>query len=209
MRASTSPALSSAPAVPWSSSRPISVPSRSSRTNSEARSPWARAAKRPARDSPSLRHGSLRMGHMITFPYARRAIEFPGGSVRETEEGLMELKGKEELRNEILQYWLRSAWVYPFEGPDERTYLRLTPGGRLKMRRRIGELEKSLGVDGVELARQEEAGTLPVERDRLELAMMVHAYDTERRLIQSQGATLGTPAVTLEDQEEEEGPDTI
>jgi hypothetical protein len=111
----------------------------------------------------------------------------------------MELRNKEELRNEILQYWLQSAWVYPFEGPDERTYLRLTPGGRLKMRRRIGELEKSLGVDGVELARQEEAGTLPVERDRLELAMMVHAYDTERRLIQSQGATLGTPAVMLED----------
>ena len=117
----------------------------------------------------------------------------------------MELKGKEELRNEILQYWLRSAWVYPFEGPDERTYLRLTPGGRLKMRRRIGELERALGVEGPELARQEEAGTLPVERDRLELAMMVHAYDSERRLIQSQGAALGTPAVTLEDPEEETG----
>jgi hypothetical protein len=71
----------------------------------------------------------------------------------------MELKGKEELRNEILQYWLRCAWVYPFEGPDERTYLRLTPGGRLKIRRRIGELERSLGVDGAELARQDEAGT--------------------------------------------------
>ena len=54
----------------------------------------------------------------------------------------MELKNKEELRNEILQYWLQSAWVYPFQGPDERTYLRLTPGGRLKMRRRIGELER-------------------------------------------------------------------
>jgi hypothetical protein len=37
--------------------------------------------------------------------------------------------------------------------------------------------------------------------------MMVQAYDTERRLIQSQGAALGTPAVTLEEQEEE-GPDT-
>ncbi|HEX6710045.1 MAG TPA: hypothetical protein VF068_06900 [Rubrobacter sp.] len=116
----------------------------------------------------------------------------------------MELRNKEELRSEILQYWLRSAWVYPFQGPDERTYLRLTPGGRLKMRRRIGELEKSLGVEGAELARQEEAGTLPVERDRLELAMMVQAYDSERRLIQSQGATLGTPAVTLE---EEAGPE--
>ena len=119
----------------------------------------------------------------------------------------MELKNKEELRSEILQYWLRSAWVYPFQGPDERTYLRLTPGGRLKMRRRIGELEKTLGVEGTELARQEEAGTLPVERDRLELAMMVQAYDSERRLIQSQGATLGTPAVTLEEPEEEAGPD--
>lgn len=112
----------------------------------------------------------------------------------------MELKSKEELKNEILQYWLRSAWVYPFEGPDEHTYLRLTPGGRLKIRRRIGELEKSLGVEGAELARQDEAGTLPVERDRLELAMMVQAYDTERRLLGSQGATLGTPAVTLEEE---------
>ena len=118
----------------------------------------------------------------------------------------MELKNKEELRNEILQYWLRSAWVYPFEGPDERTYLRLTPGGRLKMRRRIGELEKDLGVDGTELARQDEAGTLPVERDRLELAMMVQAYDTERRLLVSQGTTLGTPAVALEDETEPENP---
>ena len=116
----------------------------------------------------------------------------------------MELKNKDELRNEILQYWLRSAWVYPFEGPDERTYLRLTPGGRLKMRRRIGELEKDLGVDGTELARQDEAGTLPVERDRLELAMMVQAYDTERRLLVSQGTTLGTPAVALEDETEME-----
>ena len=120
----------------------------------------------------------------------------------------MELRNKEELKNEILQYWLRSAWVYPFEGPDERTYLRLTPGGRLKIRRRIGELESALGVEGADLARQEEDGTLPVERDRLELAMMVQAYDTERRLIQSQGATLGTPAVTLEEQQEVEGPDT-
>jgi hypothetical protein len=119
----------------------------------------------------------------------------------------MELRNKEELRSEILQYWLRSAWVYPFQGPDERTYLRLTPGGRLKMRRRIGELEKTLGVEGTELARQEEAGTLPVERDRLELAMMVQAYDSERRLMQSQGANLGTPAVTLEEPDEEAGTD--
>jgi hypothetical protein len=121
----------------------------------------------------------------------------------------MELRNKEELRSEILQSWLRSAWVYPFQGPDERTYLRLTPGGRLKMRRRIGELERVLGVEGAELARQEQAGTLPAERDRLELAMMVQAYDTERRLIQSQGAVLGTPAVTLEEQGEEDGPDEI
>src|SRR5215204_1687824 len=121
----------------------------------------------------------------------------------------MELRNKEELRSEILQYWLRSAWVYPVEGPDERTYLRLTPGGRLKMRRRIGELEKALGAEGTELARQEEAGTLPIERDKLELAMMVHAYDSERRLIQSEGATLGTPVVTLEDPEGEADRDAI
>ena len=117
----------------------------------------------------------------------------------------MELKNKEELRSEILQYWLRSAWVYPAQGPDERQYLRLTPGGRLKMRRRIAELEKDLGVEGAELARQEEAGTLPasLDRDRLELAMMVQAYDSERRFMQSQGAVLGTPAVTLESPEQE------
>jgi hypothetical protein len=112
----------------------------------------------------------------------------------------MELKNKEELRSEILQYWLRSAWVYPVQGPDERAYLRLTPGGRLKMRRRIADLEKDLGVEGAELARREEAGTLsaPLDRDRLELAMMVQAYDSERRFMQSQGAILGTPAITLE-----------
>ncbi|CAA9447995.1 hypothetical protein AVDCRST_MAG82-3519 [uncultured Rubrobacteraceae bacterium] len=117
----------------------------------------------------------------------------------------MELRNEEEIRSEILQNWLRSAWVYPFEGPDERTYLRLTPGGRLKMRRRIGELEKALGVEGTELARQQEAGTLPVERDRLELALMVQAYDSERRLLGSQGAALGTPVVTLEEAEEATG----
>ncbi len=116
----------------------------------------------------------------------------------------MELRNKEELRNEILQDWLRSAWVYPFRGPDERTYLRLTPGGRLKMRRRIGELEGALGVEGTELVRQEEAGTLPAERDRLELAMMVQAYTSERRFIQSQGSSLGTPAVTLEEPDDED-----
>jgi hypothetical protein len=111
----------------------------------------------------------------------------------------MELRDKEEIRGEILQNWLRSAWVYPFEGPDERTYLRLTPGGRLKMRRKVGELEKTLGVEGAEMAKQEEAGTLPAERDRLELALMVQAYDSERRLLVSQGAILGTPVVTLEE----------
>jgi hypothetical protein len=111
----------------------------------------------------------------------------------------MEPKDKEQLRNEILQSWLRSAWVYPLQGPDERTYLRLTPGGRLKMRRRIGELEETLSVEGEGLARQEEADTLPAERDKLELAMMVQAYTSERRFIQSQGGSLGTPAVTLEE----------
>ena len=78
----------------------------------------------------------------------------------------MELRNKEELRNEILQSWLRNAWVYPLQGPDNRTYLRLTPGGRLKMRRKIGELEETLGVKGGDLARQEEVGALPAERNR-------------------------------------------
>ena len=117
----------------------------------------------------------------------------------------MELRNKEELRSEILQSWLRNAWVYPLPGPDDRTYLRLTPGGRLKMRRRIGELEKTLGVKGGDLARQEEAGTLPAERDKLELAMMVQAYATERRFIESQGGALGTPAVALEEEPDDEG----
>lgn len=112
----------------------------------------------------------------------------------------MELKNKEEIRNEILQSWLRSAWVYPLEGADGRTYLRLTPGGRLKMRRRIGELEKALGVEGGELARQEEAGTLPAEREKVGLAMMVQAYASERRFLGNQGTALGTPAVTLEEE---------
>jgi hypothetical protein len=111
----------------------------------------------------------------------------------------VELQNKEEIRREILQGWLKSAWVYPERGPSgEATFLRLTPGGRLKMRRRIGELESSLGVKGVELARQEEAGTLPVDRERLELAMMVQAYSSERRLIESQGGALGSTEVTLE-----------
>jgi len=117
----------------------------------------------------------------------------------------MDLKNKEQLRNEILQTWLRSAWVYPLQDPDDRTYLRLTPGGRLKMRRRISELEKTLGVEGGDLARQEEAGVLPAERDKLELAMMVQAYTSERRFIESQGGALGTPAVALEEEPGDEG----
>jgi hypothetical protein len=77
----------------------------------------------------------------------------------------MELQNKDEIRNEILQTWLRSAWVYPFEGPDGKSYLRLTPGGRLKIRRRIGELEEALGVEGEELATQLST-TLPSVRLR-------------------------------------------
>ena len=111
----------------------------------------------------------------------------------------MELKNKEQLKTEILQSWLKSAWVYPMRGPQEQTVLRLTPGGRLKMRRRIGELESTLGMKGNDALKQEEAGTLPVERDQLELAMMVQAYTSERQFIQSQGTSLGTAAVTLED----------
>ncbi|MGF1473454.1 MAG: hypothetical protein ACFB50_17165 [Rubrobacteraceae bacterium] len=112
----------------------------------------------------------------------------------------MELRNKEEIRHEILQSWLKSAWVYPVEGPDQQTYLRLTPGGRLKMRRRIRDLESSLGVDGATLAEQEEAGTLPAEPDKIELAMMVQSYTFERRFIQSQGGSLGTPAVELKEE---------
>ena len=122
----------------------------------------------------------------------------------------MELKNKEQLKTEILQSWLKSAWVYPMRGPQDQTILRLTPGGRLKMRRRIGELESALGVKGTEVSQQEEAGTLPVERDRLELAMMVQAYTSERRFIQSQGTSLGTSAVTFDEAAPEapEGLDT-
>jgi len=115
----------------------------------------------------------------------------------------VELKNKEQLKTEILQSWLKSAWVYPVRGPEDRTFLRLTPGGRLKMRRRIGELEKALGVKGSDVLKQEEAGTLSVERDKIELAMMVQAYTSERHFIESQGASLGTAAVTLEDAEPE------
>lgn len=117
----------------------------------------------------------------------------------------MELQNKEEIRTSILQSWLRSAWVYPQEGPDDQTYLRLTPGGRLKMRRRIKELETALDASGTELAKQEEEGNLPVEREKMELAMMVQAYTSERKFIQSQGGSLGTPAVELEDEATEQG----
>lgn len=118
----------------------------------------------------------------------------------------MELKTKDEIRNEILQGWLRNAWVYPRQGPDEQQYLRLTPGGRLKLRRRIGEMESSLGLSGWELLKQEESGELPAEHDKLELAMAVQAYTSERLLIQSQGGSLGASAVSLgEENADEEG----
>ncbi|CAN5569453.1 hypothetical protein BH24ACT21_BH24ACT21_13990 [soil metagenome] len=113
----------------------------------------------------------------------------------------MELKNKEEMRHEILQSWLKNAWVYPAEGPQGQTFLRLTPGGRLKMRRRIKELENSLGVSGGELAKQDEEGTLPAERDKLELAIMVQSYISERRFIESQGGSLGTSVVDAEEVE--------
>ena len=120
----------------------------------------------------------------------------------------MELQNKDQLKTEILQSWLKGAWVYPMQGPENQTVLRLTPGGRLKMRRKIGELQSVLGVEGSDLLKQEEAGTLPVERDKLELAMMVQAYTSERRFIESQGTSLGTAAVSLEDAASEETGET-
>ncbi len=111
----------------------------------------------------------------------------------------MELQNKDQLKTEILQSWLKSAWVYPMRGPQEQTVLRLTPGGRLKMRRKIGALENTLGMKANEALKQEEEGTLPVERDQLELAMMVQAYASERQFIQSQGTSLGTAAVSLKE----------
>ena len=111
----------------------------------------------------------------------------------------MELKNKEQLKTEILQTWVKNAWVYPVRGSENRNFLRLTPGGRLKMRRRIGEFERSLGVKGSDILKQEEAGILPIERDKLELAMMIQAYLSERRIIESQGTTLGTAAITFEE----------
>ena len=116
----------------------------------------------------------------------------------------MDRKDIEQMRTEILQSWLKNAWVYPIRGPKDKNFLRLTPGGRLKMRRKIEESERSLGVKGGDLMKQEEAGTLPAERDKLELAMMVQAYTSERQFIESQGASLGTAAVTLDDATPEE-----
>ncbi|MGH3088939.1 MAG: hypothetical protein ACRDSJ_16675 [Rubrobacteraceae bacterium] len=112
----------------------------------------------------------------------------------------MELQNRDDIRNEILQGWLRNAWVHPVEGPNEQVYLRLTPGGRLKARRKIKELENSLGQSGAELAKQEEAGTLPVERGKIELAMLTQAYTFERKFIQSQGGSLGSAVVEIEEE---------
>lgn len=139
----------------------------------------------------------------VEFPVYSRYIEAWCEQFAKKRKGGMELQNKDEMKNEILQRWLRSAWVYPVEGENNQMYLRLTPGGRLKMRRRIGELESSLGVSGGELAKQEEDGTLPIEREKLELAMMVQSYTSERRFIQSQGTALGTAAVEIADEDEE------
>ncbi|AHY47810.1 Hypothetical Protein RradSPS_2527 [Rubrobacter radiotolerans] len=110
----------------------------------------------------------------------------------------MELQNREEIKNDILQSWLRVAWVYPMDGPDGRVYLRLTPGGRLKLRKRIKELEAETGESGADLARQEEAGTLPLDRKKMELSMMVQAYSSERKFIESQGQALGRAGVDYE-----------
>lgn len=116
---------------------------------------------------------------------------------------VLELRSNDEVRESLLQSWLKNAWVYPMQGPGEQTLLRLTPGGRLKMRRRISELENSLGVSGVELVKQEAAGTLPAESEKMELAMMVAAYTSERDFIASQGQALGTPAVQVPEEPED------
>ncbi|TCJ19810.1 hypothetical protein E0L93_02295 [Rubrobacter taiwanensis] len=114
----------------------------------------------------------------------------------------MELKNKDQIRNEILQSWVKDAWMTPVRGPNNQVFLRLTPGGRLKVRRRIKELEERLGVSGSELAKQDEENTIPVEREKLELAMMVRAYTSERKLMEAQGITLGPAAVSLEEEQE-------
>jgi len=117
----------------------------------------------------------------------------------------VELQSNDEVRGRLLQSWLKNAWVYPVEGAEEQTFLRLTPGGRLKMRRRIKELEASLGASGVELAKQEADGTIATDPEKMELAMMVSAYTSERDFIASQGQSLGTAAVVVD---EEPGPST-
>ena len=53
------------------------------------------------------------------------------------------------------------------------------------MRRSIRELERSLDVSDSELAEQEEAGTLPVDCEGLQLAMMDQSCVPEHRFIQS------------------------
>ena len=118
----------------------------------------------------------------------------------------VELRSSDEIREGLLQSWLKNAWVYPMQGPQDRTLLRLTPGGRLKMRRRIVELEKSLGESGVDLVKQEAAGTLPAEPEKMELAMMVAAYTSERDFIAGQGQSLGTPAVVSDGPSETAAP---
>ena len=119
----------------------------------------------------------------------------------------MELRSKDEIRMEILQAWLKDAWVYPVRGPEDKPFLRVTPGGRLKMRRRIRELEAALGVKGLDLAKQDEEGTLPVEREKMELSMMVSSYVSERMFIEAQGGTLGTAAVNLEELDDDDRTD--
>lgn len=117
----------------------------------------------------------------------------------------VELQSNDEMRGRFLQSWLKNAWVYPVEGAGEQTFLRLTPGGRLKMRRRIKELEASLGVSGVELAKQEADGTIATDPEKMELAMMISAYTSERDFIARQGQSLGTAAVVVD---EESSPST-
>ncbi len=112
----------------------------------------------------------------------------------------VELQSNDEVRERLLQSWLKNAWVYPVEGAGEQTFLRLTPGGRLKMRRRIKEFEASLGVSGTELAKQEADGTLDADPKKMELAMMVSAYASERDFIASQGQSLGTSAVVVDEE---------
>ncbi len=68
------------------------------------------------------------------------------------------------------------------------------------MRRRIKELEASLGVSGAELAKQEADGTIATDPQKMELAMMVSAYTSERDFIASQGQALGTSAVIAEEE---------